>query len=210
VTSLGLDGKSSTNTVNSGKMTLTLTTSSPNDVLYLSFVGGMSTDISSITSTGGTSGWTQRAYVQTEDSNHHMSTWYATWTSSGTTTITISLSGSSTNCAVVVFGISGAANIASASTIFDGNAQTSPSGTGSTASVSITTTNAHDFVIGALGEPSTSNPTNTLNLIKTQPAANTRLTSDEYTTTATTGTYTPQYTGVNNPWGMVADAIKGT
>jgi hypothetical protein len=207
-----LDGSASTNTVNSNgqtrTMTMTLKTSNSNDVLYLSFVGGGSTDITSISSTGGTSAWAQRGYVQTEDSTHHLSTWYATWTSNGTTTITITLTnGGSTHCAAVAFGICGA-NITSP---FDGNAKTNNNNSGS-ASVSITMTSANDFIVGSLGMGTTAAPTNGggFTSIANQAASSSRETSDEYYLASGTGTYTPTYTFSSNYWGMIADAIKSS
>ncbi len=200
-----LDGYSKTNTVQSKTMTMTLTTTKNNDVLYLSFDAESGTDISSISSTGGTSTWTQRAWVQTPDSSTHLSTWYATWTSSGTTTITITLTGSGTHCAAVVFGISGA-NIASP---FDGNAQTNSGDSGS-ASVSITTHYANDFIIGTLGVGTTAAPTNGngFTSIANQAATTNREVSDEYCIEPGTGTYTPNYTFNSNEWVMIADAIQ--
>jgi hypothetical protein len=146
--------------------------------------------------------------VQTEDSTHHLSTWYATWTSSGTTTITITLTnGGSTHCAAVAFGISGA-NITSP---FDGNAKTNNNNSGS-ASVSITTTNANDLIVGSLGMGTTAAPTNGggFTSIANQAASSSRETSDEYYLASGTGTYTPTYTFSSNYWGMIADAIKSS
>jgi hypothetical protein len=151
---VSLDGSASTNTVNRNTMTITLTTANTNDVLYLSFVGSRNTVITGISSSG-TSGWTQRASF-TYSRSHYLQTFYATRTTSGTTTITISLSGSR-NCAAVAFGISGA-NITNAASIFDGNPRTL-TGFGTTASVSVTTANANELVIGALGARTTNNPT---------------------------------------------------
>lgn len=207
VAPFGLDGSQWTSTVTSNTMTITLATSYDNDVLYLSFVGGGSTDISSISSTGGTSAWTQRAYVA-EDSTHHLSTWYATWASHGTTTITITLNGGgSGTCAAVAFGISGA----NTAVPFDGAVRTN-AGYGTTASVSVTTSNANDFIIGAFGVEGTATltPNSTMTLIRTQTAGSSRQTSDEYTVVSSTlsGAQVRYTWSGSDYWAIVADAIQ--
>jgi hypothetical protein len=200
-----LDGYNSTNTVTSQTMTITLTTTKSNDVLYLSFVGESNTGVSSISSTGGTSAWKYRAGVETTDSASQLSTWYATWTSSGKTTITINLNGTGTHVAVIVFGISGA----NTTSPFDGNAVTNKNDSG-TASASITTSTSNDLIIGALGVETTSAPANGsgFNSIANQAAPSTRETSDEYSIASGPGTYTPSYTFNSNYWGIIVDAIK--
>jgi hypothetical protein len=200
-----LDGYASTNTVTSNTMTITLTTTQPNDVLYLSWVGNGGRRITGVSSSG-TSAWTRRAYI-TADSSHYVETWYATRATAGTTTITITLtSDSSTNCAAVAFGISGA----DTASPFDGNARTA-TGNSASASVSVTTSNANEFIIGALGvEHANSLTTGSgFTLIRTQTVGGTRQTSDEYMTGATAGTYTARYTWTGSDyWGIIAEAVK--
>jgi hypothetical protein len=200
-----LDSSASTNTVTSNTMTITLTTTQPNDVLYLSWVGNSGRRITGVSSSG-TSTWTRRAYI-TADGSHYIETWYATRPSAGTTTITITLSSdTSTNCAAVAFGISGA----DTTSPFDGNAQTA-TGNSASASVSITTNNANEFIIGALGVENTNLLTtgSGFTLIRTQTVGTSRQTSDEYMTASATGTYTARYSwSASAYWGIIADAIK--
>jgi hypothetical protein len=208
-----LDGSASTNTVTSNTMTITLTTTQPNDVLYLSWVGnGGDRYIISVTSPD-TSVWMQRARIS-RDSDHWLETWYATKSTAGTTTITITMdSDSSTNCAAVAFGISGA-NTASP---FDGNARTS-TGHGNLAQiVNVVTSNPNDFLIGAMGaETWDLTPYNSLvaqnsfTLIRKQTVGSSRFTADEYRIVPA-GTYTPKFDwngGYYLDWGMIVDAIK--
>jgi hypothetical protein len=200
-----LDGSASTNTVTSNTMTITLTTTQPNDVLYLSWVGNGGRTITGVSSSG-TSAWKLRANI-TADGSHYVETWYATRSTAGTTTITITLSSStSTNCAAVAFGISGA----NTTSPFDGNAQTA-TGNSASASVSITTNNANEFIIGALGVQNTNslNKGNGFNIIGTQTVGTSRQTSDEYMTTSAAGNYQVGYTWNGSAyWGIIADAIK--
>jgi hypothetical protein len=200
-----LDGYASTNTVTSNTMTITLTTTQPNDVLYLSWVGNGGRRITGVSSSG-TSAWTRRAYIAA-DGTHYVETWYATRATAGTTTITITLtSDSSTNCAAVAFGISGA----DTASPFDGNARTA-TGNSASASVSVTTSSANEFIIGALGLENTNSLTtgSGFTLIRTQTVGTSRQTSDEYMTAATAGTYTARYTWTGSDyWGIIAEAVK--
>jgi hypothetical protein len=207
-----LDGSESTNIISGSSpnyyMTITLTTAKANDVLYLSWVGSGGVTVSSVTSSG-TSSWTQRADILTDGpwGNHHLQTFYATRSTSGTTTITISLNGASgtSRCAAVAFGISGA----DTASPFDGNSRTQ-TGFGTTATVSITTANANELVIGTLGAETTNNPTvgTGFTLIRTQAASGSRLTSDEYRIISTPQTLAASYTISYADWGMIAEAIK--
>ena len=192
-------GTSSQNTI-----TLTLPTSNANDVLYLSVVENSGETVQSVTSSGLT--WTNRA-TATNSNNVREETWYAIRSTSGSTTITITLSSSTYSASAIAFGISGA-NTASP---FEGTPLTS-TGTGTTASKSITTTNSNDLIIGAVGVDS--NPSLTVNgasfnLIATQANGNYRETSTEYRTVSTTGSYTPSYSlGSSHAWAIIVDAIK--
>ncbi len=211
-----LDGYASTSTVtDSGTgstMTLSLTTTQPNDVLYLSWVGdgGPNQDYIVSISSSGTSAWTQRERISF--SNTWMETWYATQSTPGTTIITItkalSIENRGPHASAVVFGISGA-NTASP---FDGAAQTATGTSGTAASVSLTTSNAHDFIIGATGIQNPTDPTAQTGFTKitTETTSNVRLTSDEYMIVSTpqSGLSVGFTKAPNIPWGMVAEAIQ--
>ena len=202
-TKLALDGFASTSTTGNS-MQISLTTSNPNDLLYVSVVESGGYTVSSITSSPSLT-WTQRASVQFS-STRHLETWYAVWSSSGSITITITLTGN-TNAASVAFGVSGA-NTASP---FDGNPRTA-TGSSTSPAVTISTSNPNDFIMGALGVQST--PTLTtgsgFTLIKTQTAGTSRETSDEYQIVSTTQSNLPVGYSLSSSqdWAMIVDAIK--
>jgi hypothetical protein len=199
----GLDGSNSGVTSGGGDRTITLTlrTTYPNDVLYISVTENDAREVTGITSTGLT--WSLRA-TATRTSGVKVETWYAVKTDSGSTAITISFD-DMTNGAAVAFGVSGA-NTASP---FDGTPGTNNDHS-STATASITTTNANDFIIGAVGissEPTVTQGTG-YTLILTR--ANLRETSTEYRIVGSTGSYSPSFTlpSSSNDWAMITDAIK--
>ena len=200
---LALDGSASTSTSGSS-MTISLTTSKPNDLLYISVVESQGYTVSGITSSPSLT-WTQRASVPFS-SSRHLETWYAVWPSSGTITITITLTGSS-NAAAVAFGVSGA----DTASPFDGTPRTA-TGSSTSPSVTISTSNPNDFIIGALGVQNT--PTLTtgsgFTLIKTQTAGTSRETSDEYQIVSTTQSNLPVGYSLSSSqdWAMIADVIK--
>jgi flagellin-like protein len=200
-TPLAIDGSASAGTSGSQTiLSLTLTTTSANDIVYLSISEGTGVTVSSVTSSG--MSWTQRA-IRTN--NVRLETWYAVKATSGQTTITITWS-SGTNGAAVAFGVSGA----DTSSTFDGSAITS-TGSGSPATASKTTTNANDFIIGAVAIDNTPSVTaaSGYTLIRTQASTTARETSTQYRIVSATGTYAPSYSNLSgNDWAMVVDAIK--
>jgi hypothetical protein len=200
---LGLDGSASANSGGGSSITMNLTTTNPNDLIYISVVESSSQTVSSITSNPSLI-WTRRASVP-YSSSRHLETWYAVRSLSGSISITITLSGS-TNAAAVAFGVSGA----DTASPFDGDA-VSNSGSGTSASVTKSTSNANDFIIGALGvegNPSLT-PWTGFTLIRTQTASSSRETSDEYRLLSATGSYSVGYSwSGSQSWAMIADAIK--
>jgi hypothetical protein len=111
---------------------------------------------------------------------------------------------------VVVFGVSGA----STTTPFDGNAAYAIDATaGTSASVSKTTTNANDFLVGSVALR-TSNPALTVGsgftLIKTgSQTTNTNEVSAEYKIISSSGSQSAGYTwSGSDDWAMIADAIQ--
>ena len=109
-------------------MTLSLTTTNVNDVLYVSIAAqGGSKTVSQITSNPSLT-WTKRASLAFS-SDSDLETWYAIWNSNGTISISISLTGN-TNAAAVAFGVGGA-NTASP---FDSGAPQFANGLGNSAS----------------------------------------------------------------------------
>lgn len=201
-----LDGSASASTT-TNTITISLATTQTNDILYLSVAEGLSNTISSITSSPALT-WTQRASILFS-STRHLETWYSIWSSSGTITITITMTGTS-NAAGVAFGISGANTLSP----FDTNQAipNSAAGTaGTTATVTISTSNTADFLIGALGVQGT--PALTIGtgftLILTQASSTTRETSDEYQRVSAAQTnlaVSYSWTGAQD-WAIIGDAV---
>jgi hypothetical protein len=201
---LGLDGSNSAYTSGSTINIPSFTTTYAGDIIYVSVVESSGYTISSVTSTPSLT-WAQRASVPFS-SGRHLETWYAVWSSSGPITITITMTGSSSSAAVA-FAVSGA-NMTSP---FDGT-PSSNTGTSASAITSITTTNANDFIIGALGVQGTPSLTtgSGFTLVRTQTAGTYRETSDEYKIVSTTQsglTVGYSWSG-SQEWAMIADAIK--
>ena len=139
-------------------------------------------------------------------------TYYAIWSSSGSITITLNLN-SETHWVATAFGIS---NVNTASP-FDGSAgewtnKGSTSGSGGTASVTgVSTSNANDFIIGALGVSSTptASVVSPFELITAGSAS--RVASDEYeTVSAKQSGLSVSYSlgSSSSNWGMVVDAVE--
>ncbi|MGA2680944.1 MAG: hypothetical protein ABSF44_03995 [Candidatus Bathyarchaeia archaeon] len=158
----GLDGEASTYSSISS-LTLSLTTTKANDLVYVAAIFDDSDKATTPRSTPSLT-WSQRA-LSTGTGNAGgdavLETWYAIMPSSGTISITDSLSSPQDvfdyNWAVVALAVSGV----NTRSPFDGPPQTSVKssrGTGTTANVLTTTTNANDFVIGAV-EVDNQNPT---------------------------------------------------
>lgn len=212
----GLDGSNSTKTVNSNTMTLALTTSQANDVLYLSWVGNTGRQsIASVSTSGsspGTSLWTQRASMSANnDNNQLIQTWYAISSTAGTYTITVTLSDTNGNCAAVLCGVSGANTVSP----FDGNPTALITGLlnpGATGRGSITTTNANDFIIGTIGvEHSQSGiVAYTPFTLISHGDASSRFVATARNTVTSVGTYQPTFAWNSNnkgTWGVISDAI---
>ena len=153
---LSLDGEASGSANSIAVTTGTLTVSKPKDVIYLTAAIDNSTNsISSITNSGASLFWIQRA-VATYGTNTRIETWYAISSTVFSGTVTVSLT-SSVKCAVKVFGISGAKT----PNPFDPNLSSPISGAGNGVSMSVTlsTLNSNDFIIGALAAEVTGSET---------------------------------------------------
>jgi hypothetical protein len=188
-----------------GAASLTLTTNSPNELIYLSIVERGGTTISGVTSTG--LSWHHRATIESSTSVT-VETWYATCPTNGQTAIAITANPNTYYISAVAFGIKGA-NTADP---FDGSAVTN-TGFSNSASTSVTTHNTNDFVIAAVAintAPSiTATTGSNFNLINTEPASSSRETSAEYRIVSNTGTYASGFTlGSTQYWAIIEDAIK--
>ena len=181
---------------------ITLTTSQPNDLIYVSAAVGNAQSFGSITSSPSLT-WTSRATVP--GAADTLESWAAIMPTSGLITINIVVNTGPGHWAAAAFAVSGA-NTASP---FDGTAQINHADSG-TAIAPITTTHANDFVIGTV-ETSSNNALTTgtgYTSIVTGEYAGYREVSDEYQVGSTTGTYTPSFTFTGTNWDMIADAVQ--
>ena len=218
----------SSSSTNGNTLTLTgLKTTYPNDVLYLSWVGNAGQTIS-VVSAGSTSpsttSWQMRGSVSASNGgNYVLQTWYAISSIAGTYSIIITTSDSNGNCAAVLFAVSGA-NTQSPFDLSQPFGGTGGSASGAQLATGITTINANDFVIGALGVQNgfqNGAQTGTIQ-VNNQPiygmigaqvdASYSRCTADAYLTTTKANFYTdPNFAWNSNckgPWGILIDAIK--
>ncbi len=205
---LSLDGHISASTGNSGgtSVSVTLTTTNPNDLIYACEYA-TNTGTLSISATGLT--WTQRAVKTTTEK---VVCWYAIASSSGTFTITFSDS-SSTNLVGLAFAVTGV----DINSPFDPNLGSAMTGSGNCSNcsptVSVVTTNANDFVVGVIGGLSQqlSQGGSPWTSLDSQSNGSVGYTSaDEYQIVSFTGTYSPFFTIGNNgaSWVIVGDAFK--
>ena len=153
--SLALDGSGHSN--NTGTCSLTTTSSNDNIVMVATINAGAGTggsQISSITSTNTTS-WARRSGVAaTSSSTNGIEMWRGKAASAITSeTITVNFANSPSFETLDCFGISGS----DVSTIWDSNG--SLPATAQSAIVSVSTSNANDFLIGAYRFGSTASPT---------------------------------------------------
>lgn len=197
---------SNSNSGYSSSATVSLTTTKTNDLLYVSVSISHDQSVSGVTSSPSLT-WTRRASVTYSSSSEILETWYAIMPSSGSVAITVSVSGGSTHWAVVALAVSGA----NTGSPFESTPPSSASGSsGTSATVTLATSNAGDFIIGALGlnnDPGLTTGTG-FNLVKTATSSGYRETSVEYkiaTTQPNSAGYS--WSGSNN-WAIIGDAIK--
>jgi hypothetical protein len=210
VASATLDGSASGSTSGSA-MTINLTTSKTNDLLYLSVVEPNSRPVVSVTSSPALT-WTQRKSMQygTSGNIRQLETWYTVWPSNGSINITVNFSGGNYNKSGVAFGISGA----NTNFPFDGDSSVS-FGTGVSASTTVNLLlNDNDFIVGTLGVENNSDLTTGtgFNLIKTQVVGSTdfRQTSDEYEIVSSPqlGLSAAYSWTKSADWAIISDAIE--
>jgi hypothetical protein len=183
-----------------------------NDLVYVSVVISDNRVVQSISSTPSLS-WTQRTSVGYGNQGH-LETYYAIKPAAGSISIQVILTGGA-KAAVTAFCISGADVFSP----FDVVTPATANGVDNKASSTIATTNANDFIIGALAVESADidiTPDANFNLILTQ-AASIRSASAEYkiVPSAQSG-LTASYSWTNHGssyapylgWAMVVDAVK--
>ena len=193
-------------------------TSNTNDLIYVS-VTSYNRYVSSISGTGGLTFACRQSAGNTltwsySSNNYYISTWYVVKPSTGSITITVTMSGSITSAAAVAYGISNVNTVSP----FDG-AYATGTGTGTSATAAKTTSNPNDMIIGAAGVSSgtSSSPALTVGSgftsvnTATQNSGSYRVeTSAEYQIlTAPQTNFAVGYTWSGSyGWTMVADAIQ--
>lgn len=169
--------------------------------------------VSSVTNSGTALTWSQRG-AATDGANERVETWYAIAPTAATRTVTVNLA-SKTTFIIVAFGISNA----NTATPFDANLVSPVTGTGSgtTQSVTVSTLNPNDFLIGAvaISVAAGNAPNPTIGAGFTSIASTSRGTlggAGEYSSvitvqSSTSVSFTSGATSVT--WAMIGDAVRG-
>ena len=213
---LGIDGSSYNGCTHAQTCQVTLTTANPNDVIILTgYETSSSIHISSISDGDGLT-WHTRKQLSNSGQGGETEEWYAiASTALSSDTITVTYSSSSTTGGITAFGISGA----NTNSPFDPNLASPVTNTGSssTPSVSLTTTNANDLIIGIVScYKSSGFSTITVGSAFTQAAgpANPQCSSEygvpEYETVSSTqsGLAVGFSLSSTASWSMIGDAVE--
>jgi len=199
-------------TASSGAVT-GLTTSNADDLIYVAALIRGDATVSSVTNSGTALTWTQRGAVS-DGTNERVETWWAVAPTAGSRDITVSFS-ANTIFIIIAFGISGA----NTGDPFDPGLASPVTGTGSgtTQSVTLSTVNPNNFLIGVVAVRVSSGTA-------PDPSAGTGFTTIYSTDRSTLGG-AAEYKQVMSPqtsvaidfsttssvtWAMVGDAIQGT
>ncbi|MGA2308888.1 MAG: PKD domain-containing protein [Candidatus Bathyarchaeia archaeon] len=187
---------------------LVFSTSTDNDVLIVSSVAiddNLYVNVSSISANVSTSTWAQRKTIVMYHSYRYViEEWYATWASHGGINVTVTMTSTPNEYQRgVAFGISGA----DTTTIFDSNAGANPSASGGLSAdptVSITTSNANDFIIG-MASPSANVPSVGAGFTTIQCTA--KIGTEYEVVSATQSAAAVNFTCGSAYWIIIADAI---
>jgi hypothetical protein len=195
VVTFGLDPNSNSHTIAHGGTGSTsvstsgISTNNPNDVIYACAYTESTGLTYSISDSSGLSSWTARGTV-TNSNGGEMECWYAVSTgtlSNDVITVNVQTGTNSHGLNVEVFSVSGA-NTASP---FDPHLSSAVSAfaasSGTSSTVSITTTNSHDLIVGMIGLSSSPNNLNaggSFNLLDSTSHSSAS-SADEYNTVTT-------------------------
>lgn len=199
-------------TANSGTVS-GLSTSNADDLIYVAALIRGDATVTSVTNSGTALTWTQRGAVS-DGTNERVETWWAVAPTASSRDITVSFS-ANTIFIVIAFGISGA-NTADP---FDPGLSSPVTGTGSgtAQSVTLSTVNPNDFLIGAVAVRVSSGTA-------PDPSAGSGFTTIYSTDRSTLGG-AAEYKRVMSPqtsttidfsttssvtWAMIGDAVQGT
>ncbi|MGH9918420.1 MAG: hypothetical protein ACRD6W_06070, partial [Nitrososphaerales archaeon] len=207
---ISADGTSSNECDSSTSCSTTLSTGYSDDVIFVSVTDSFGTnDLTSLSDSAGLT-WTLRQSL-TGSSNYDIYTYYAIAQSSlSSDSITAQFNGgshgSAPNDRIMAIGISGA-NTASP---FDPNLGTAPTHTGTNAAptVTFTTTNAKDLIIGTVADTSdtiTAGASGYTAIL----CCTTQDSALQYKVVSATGSQTPSFTASGSiAWGEIGDAIQ--
>ncbi|MDH3365502.1 MAG: hypothetical protein OEM29_05825 [Thermoplasmata archaeon] len=207
-----IDGSGVVSTTGTSATVVGLTTSNADDLIYVS-VSIIGTDsVSSVTNSGTALTWSQRGAL-TDGSDERIETWWAIAPTADTRDITVSFASSNTFI-VVAFGISGV----NTDGPFDPNlgSPVTGSGSGTTQSVTLSTVNPNDLLIGAVAVkvPSGGAPAPSAGAGYTIIHSTTETTlggAAEYkqVTSPQTSTTIDFSTSTSVTWAMIGDAVQG-
>ncbi len=185
--------------------TLTVTTSTSQEIIYAAFYVKNSGESLGISSSPALT-WHYRGGIDTSAGNGEIAAWWAVSATAQAVTISFTSSGPTGGGVVAGFSVKDA----DTTSPFDPNVSSAASNSGSsgTASASVTTTNPNSLIIGMVGI--NNNKAITVGAGYTA-IDNTGKTSrggaDEYKQVPTTGTYSPAFTFASTHWVEVADAF---
>ena len=204
---ISVDGSNDNECDTASSCAVSITTTHTNDLVYMSVsdsAGGLS--VSSVSDTAGLS-WNLRQSIISGGNGYDIWTYYAVSANVlNSDSVTVNLSGGSGNMRMAVIGAAGV----NLSAPFDPNLSTAPTNTGTTATptVTFTTTNANDLIIGT-----TKDSTSTLTAGAAGYTALLCCTSVyfgfEYKVVSATGSNTPSFTASGGTaWGEIGDALE--
>jgi len=207
-----LDGSGMISTTGASATVVGLTTSNADSLIYVSVSIRGTDSVSSVTNSGTALTWSQRGEIS-DGANERVETWWAIAPTAGTRDITVSLSGSNA-IIVIAFGISGVNTDAP----FDPNlgSPVTGSGSGTAQSVTLSTLNPNDFLIGAIavriGSGTAPNPSAGTGFTIIYSTDRTTLGgAAEYkqVTSPQTSTTIDFATTASVTWAMIGDAVQG-
>ncbi|UCE81058.1 MAG: hypothetical protein JSV94_01085 [Methanobacteriota archaeon] len=207
-----IDGSGVVSATGTSATVVGLTTSNADDLIYVS-VSIIGTDsVSSVTNSGTALTWSQRGAL-TDGSDERIETWWAIAPTADTRDITVSFASSNTFI-VVAFGISGV----NTDEPFDPNlgSPVTGSGSGTTQSVTLSTVNPNDLLIGAIavkvpsgGAPAPSAGTGYTTIQSTNETTLGGAAEYKQVTSPQTSTTIDFSTSTSVTWAMIGDAVQG-
>jgi len=191
---------------------LSISTTRPNDLIWLQLSDNEDETVPVSVTDAAALTWTLRAANSFDPNNVDTYSYYAiagNTLSSDSITYTVTNSDHNVDLFMTAIAVSGV-NTASPFDPNLPNALAASRTSGSTASVTFTTTNANDMIIGAGMEKNYQNPTGASGYTVASCCGINVFTALEYQFVSSAGSYTPSFTlGGSDTWLMMGDAIRG-